>query len=93
MCTLTLIQTRKILDFPVVLMGCDYWQPLVDWLRSRMIGEGTIAPQDLNLLHLTDSPEEAVRCVRDGARRSLERRPPPVTRPRWFLGESGGRAA
>jgi len=91
--TLTLIQTRKILDFPVVLMGCDYWQPLVDWLRSRMIGEGTIAPHDLNLLHLTDSPEEAVRCVRDGARRSLERRPPLLTRPRWFLGESGRRAA
>jgi uncharacterized protein (TIGR00730 family) len=91
--TLTLIQTRKILDFPVVLMGSDYWHPLVDWLRSRMIDEGTIAPQDLNLLHLTDSPEEAVRYVRDGARRSLERRPPLASRPRWILGETGRSAA
>jgi len=90
--TLTLIQTRKILDFPVVLLGSEYWQPLVDLLRSRMVVEGTIGREDLDLLHLTDSPDEAVRCVNDGAQRTFARRPPPQ-RPRWLLGEFGRRAA
>ncbi len=85
--TLTLMQTRKIRDFPVVLMGQDYWQPMVDWLRARMVVEGTIGPEDLDLLSLTDSPAEAVRLVLDGARRSLARRPVFTRHPRWFLGE------
>ena len=48
--TLTLIQTDKIEDFPVILMGVDYWQPLLDWLRAKMVAEKTIGVEDLRAL-------------------------------------------
>ncbi len=57
---LTLIQTQKINDFPVVLMGADYWKPLMDFLHDRLLAAGTISPEDLRLMMLTDSPEEAI---------------------------------
>lgn len=56
---LTLIQTKKISSFPVVLMGKEYWQPLVDFMK-RMIVAGTIDAKDLNLLLVTDSVDEAM---------------------------------
>ena len=55
---LTLIQTGKIRHFPVVLVGADYWGGLVDWIRERLVAEGKVSPQDLDLLHLTDDPLE-----------------------------------
>jgi uncharacterized protein (TIGR00730 family) len=55
---LTLIQTGKIREFPVVLVGTDYWRDLVDWVRERMLGEGNISPDDLDLFTMTDDPEE-----------------------------------
>jgi uncharacterized protein (TIGR00730 family) len=55
---LTLIQTGKIVEFPVVLVGSDYWRGLVDWVGERMLSEGKIAPGDLDLLTLTDDPAE-----------------------------------
>jgi uncharacterized protein (TIGR00730 family) len=61
---LTLIQTGKISNFPVVLMGVDYWRPLVDFLR-RMVDASTISAPDLNLLLLTDSTEDAVRHIHE----------------------------
>lgn len=60
---LTLIQTGKVRHFPVVLMGKDYWAGMMTWLRDVMAAEGKIAPEDLDLLLLTDSPEEAVAHV------------------------------
>jgi uncharacterized protein (TIGR00730 family) len=60
---LTLIQTRKIRNFPVVLFGSEYWSGLVKWIKETMIGQGTISPEDLDLLIVTDSPEEAVQAV------------------------------
>ena len=57
---LTLIQTRKIRDFPVVLFGSDYWRGLLDWIRDTALKDGKISEQDLKLLHLTDSPQEVV---------------------------------
>src|SRR4026209_562576 len=57
---LTLIQTKKIRNFPVILFGRDYWAGLVDWIRDYMLTEGKISQQDLKLLHLTDSPQEVV---------------------------------
>jgi uncharacterized protein (TIGR00730 family) len=60
---LTLIQTGKVLDFPVVLFDTGYWQPMLDWLRARLLAEGMISPDDVELLHLTDDPEEPVRIV------------------------------
>ncbi|HKR58361.1 MAG TPA: TIGR00730 family Rossman fold protein [Pyrinomonadaceae bacterium] len=62
---LTLIQTRKIRNFPVVLFGSDYWKLLLDWIRETALKEGKISEQDLKLLHLTDSPEEVVSLVKD----------------------------
>ncbi len=60
---LTLIQTKKIHNFPVILFGKDYWSGLVDWIKGQMLGNGTISPEDLNLLVVTDSPQEAVDVV------------------------------
>ncbi len=57
---LTLIQTRKIRNFPVVLFGSQYWQGLLQWLTSTMLNEKNINPEDLGLIHLTDSPNDAV---------------------------------
>jgi uncharacterized protein (TIGR00730 family) len=55
---LTLIQTGKITEFPVVLVGTDYWSGLVDWVRERMLEEGNISAGDLDLFTLTDDPAE-----------------------------------
>ncbi len=63
----TLIQTGKIKQFPIVLVGRDYWQPLLDALRGTLLAEGTIDPADLAILFVTDSPDEAVAHVRDVA--------------------------
>jgi uncharacterized protein (TIGR00730 family) len=57
---LTLIQTRKIRDFPVILFGSDYWKGLMDWIGNTALEEGKVSNQDLKLLHLTDSPQEVV---------------------------------
>jgi len=57
---LTLIQTRKIRNFPVVLFGAQYWRGLLAWLTSTMLNEKMVGSADLGLLHLTDSPKDAV---------------------------------
>jgi uncharacterized protein (TIGR00730 family) len=66
---LVLIQTRKIRSFPVVLVGTEWWEGLTDWLRARLAGEGMISPGDVDLLTVTDDPEEIVRIVEAGAER------------------------
>jgi uncharacterized protein (TIGR00730 family) len=58
--TLTLVQTGKIKDFPIVLMGVSYWQPLLDFLRDRLVTEGTVDADDPDRVLLTDSPDEAL---------------------------------
>ena len=63
---LTLIQTRKILEFPVVLMGVEYWQPLID-LMKRMVEATTISAEDLNLVMVTDSIDEAMAHIQKHA--------------------------
>jgi len=63
--SLTLIQTGKIEHFRVVLMCRSYWQPLLDWLRTRVAAEGKIDATDLDLMQVTDDPAEAVRIVID----------------------------
>lgn len=64
---LTLVQTRKVTQFPVVLVGTHYWQGLLDWMRSVMLAERKIAAPDLDLIALTDDPAEAVRIVTQAA--------------------------
>jgi len=65
--TLTLVQCHKLGRFPIVAMGSDFWGELRTFVRGALVREGTISPEDLDLLHVTDSPEEAVQYIRDGA--------------------------
>lgn len=60
---LTLIQTGKIERFPVILMGSEYWQGLVEWMETKMLVEAMINPEDLNLLKITDDPDQAVEII------------------------------
>jgi len=60
---LTLIQTRKVRNFPVVLFGTKYWAGMMGWLRDTMLREGKISEKDFDLIYLTDSPEEVVAHV------------------------------
>jgi uncharacterized protein (TIGR00730 family) len=63
--SLTLIQTGKVLHFPVVLFDSDYWEELLQWVRSEMLADGMISPEDLDLLHVTDDADDAVAHVID----------------------------
>jgi uncharacterized protein (TIGR00730 family) len=60
---LTLIQTRKIRNFPVVLFGSTYWRGMLAWLTTTMLHEKMISPEDVGLIHLTDSPIDAVNFI------------------------------
>ena len=60
---LTLVQTRKVTRFPIVLFGTAYWQGLLDWLRSTMLTQGKLGEADLALLYCTDDVDEAVELV------------------------------
>jgi uncharacterized protein (TIGR00730 family) len=60
---LTLIQTGKVLHFPVVLFDSPYWDELLDWFRDYLLADGMISPNDLDLLHVTDDTEDAVEQV------------------------------
>lgn len=61
---LTLIQTHKIHNFPVVLFGTRYWKPMLDWLRGPMLKEGKIVEEDFRRLHVTDAPSEVVEIIK-----------------------------
>ena len=82
----TLIQTRKIFDFPVVFMGVEYWKPLFDFLRDSMVPQKTIDPIDLDRLLLTDSVEELVATLRTCPFKVFEGKPLEFKR-RWWLWE------
>ncbi len=62
--SVTLIQTKKIRPFPVILVGSDYWKGLLDWLRDVVLREGKISPEDLCILQVIDDPEEVVRTIK-----------------------------
>jgi uncharacterized protein (TIGR00730 family) len=70
---ITLIQTRRIKRFPIILVGSDHWSGLVDWIRQRLLKEGRISPEDLNLFQVLDEPEAVVETVND----ALRHRPKP----------------
>src|SRR5436305_8107559 len=63
--SLTLIQTGKVFHFPVVLVGSEFWQPLLSWVRDSLLPEGLVSPDDVDLLSVTDDPAEAVSTVLD----------------------------
>ncbi|HKB20900.1 MAG TPA: TIGR00730 family Rossman fold protein [Gaiellaceae bacterium] len=60
---LTLIQTGKAQNFPVVLIDTDYWEEMISWCRKELLADGMISPDDLELLHVTDDLDEAVRTI------------------------------
>jgi len=87
--TLTLIQTGKIRDYPVVLLGTEYWKPLVDFMRDTMEKQGTILGEDLSRFVVTDSPNEAVAKIREAALGKFGVRVGSRIRPSRLLRERG----
>jgi uncharacterized protein (TIGR00730 family) len=85
--TATLIQTHKIQNFPLVLMGRAYWEPLLNFLRDRLLAEKTIDPDDVNHILITDSPEEAVAAIERIALNDFGLTYGPRPKRRWFLWE------
>ena len=76
---LTLVQTRKVTRFPVILFGTAYWSGLIDWIRGSMLAQGTVSAADLDLLHVTDDVAEVVAVIQaaDAARVQHADDPPP----------------
>ena len=72
---LTLIQTGKILDFPVVLFDSEFWRGMLDWTQRTQLAEGMISPEDWDQLHVTDDPEDAVAYVVEACRRRSSETP------------------
>jgi len=60
---LTLVQTKKVTSFPIVLMGTKYWGAMVDWLRSTVAADNKISPNDVDMLHITDDVDEAIEIL------------------------------
>jgi uncharacterized protein (TIGR00730 family) len=60
---ITLIQTHKIGKFPIILVGSEFWSGLFDWIKNTMLTQGTISPEDLNLIKIVDTPEEVVEII------------------------------
>ncbi len=83
----TLVQTGKVREYPIVLMGRDYWRPLLDFVRNRLLVEGTIDPGDEHRLQVMDSAAEAVDSITAVAMRRFGLSYGPLARRRWFLGE------
>jgi uncharacterized protein (TIGR00730 family) len=70
---ITLVQTKKTDPFPIVLIGSDYWKGLVDWIKTVLINERMISPDDLDLFHVTDDPIEAAKIIADFYRKHVMR--------------------
>jgi uncharacterized protein (TIGR00730 family) len=83
----TLVQTGKVQNFPLVLMGRDYWQPLLDFLRGRLLEAKTIDATDIDRIHVIDSPDEAVNVITEIAVHEFGLTYGPRIKPRWWLGE------
>jgi uncharacterized protein (TIGR00730 family) len=60
----TLIQTKRIKSFPLILVGRDYWAGLIDWIKARLLKEKRISPQDIEILQVIDDPEEVIKAVK-----------------------------
>ena len=74
--SLTLIQTGKVVHFPVVLFDSDYWEGLMLWVRGRLLREGMISEEDVDLLYVSDDPAETVATVVAGYENRLAAQPP-----------------
>ncbi len=63
--SVTLIQTRRIRPFPVILAGKEYWKGFLAWMKGVVLKEGKIAPEDMDIFQLADEPEEVVRIIKE----------------------------
>ena len=61
---MTLIQTKRVKPFPIILVGSDYWSGLLDWLKAQLHDKGKISPRDMDIVQLIDDPEEVVETVK-----------------------------
>jgi uncharacterized protein (TIGR00730 family) len=61
---MTLIQTKRVKPFPIILVGSDYWSGLLDWIKSRLHRAGMISPEDMDIVQLIDDPEDVVAAVK-----------------------------
>ncbi len=73
---LTLVQTRKVNQFPVILLGSEFWEPLLAWVRGSLLPRGLISASDLDLLTVTDDVDEAVRSIDEAYARRADQPPP-----------------
>lgn len=83
--TLVLMQTGKIKEFPLVLMGRDFWQPLVTYIQDKLLAEETIDKKDMELFRITDDPAEAAKYIYDTAVRNFGLTWKKQTQRRWWL--------
>jgi hypothetical protein len=67
--TVTLVQTRKIRPFPIILVSHEHWQGLIDWLRAKVVAATLLAPVDLSLLQIVDHPQEALAIIQSWVKR------------------------
>ncbi|HEX5468054.1 MAG TPA: TIGR00730 family Rossman fold protein [Gaiellaceae bacterium] len=74
--SLTLIQTGKVIHFPVVLFGSRYWEGLLEWVRDPLLAEGMVSPEDVELLVVSDDPAETVATIAAGYEHRLAQAPP-----------------
>lgn len=66
---LTLVQTKKVTSFPVILFGNDFWAPLVDWIRNTLLTGGKISPSDMDFIHMCDDVDETIKILVEAAGR------------------------
>ena len=62
--SITLIQTKRAKPFPVILVGTDYWSGLMDWIKKRLLAEGMISPEDLDIIDMVDEPEDVLKIIK-----------------------------
>jgi uncharacterized protein (TIGR00730 family) len=87
----TLVQTGKMRNFPLVLMGENFWAPLMEFMRERLIKVGTIDQEDYDRILVTDSPDRAMSFIADAVVKEFGFTWQPRMKPKWYLGERNGR--
>jgi uncharacterized protein (TIGR00730 family) len=83
----TLIQTGKIKDFPVILMCKDYWLPLVDFMKSQLLSNQAISEKDLEIISITDSVDEAIEIIKTASVKKFGLKFSKSNEPKWMLAE------
>jgi uncharacterized protein (TIGR00730 family) len=84
----TLIQTQKVKNFPLILMGEDFWAPLLEFMRERLIKVGTIDQHDYDRIIVTNSPTRAMTHIAHAMVENFGFKWQPKVKPRWYLGEN-----